>query len=291
MRNPLIVGIDGSDPSLLAIDWAIAEAARHDLPLRLVYGSLWERYEAAVPEFGARPPAEHLLAEHIVASAAQRAGKVGPGLEVSTALVPAGPVDALLAEGEGAFAIVVGTRGRGGITGMLLGSTSLEVAARARCPVVVVRGAESNVRGELSRVTVGVHPDGRSAAAVAFAAREAQVRKAELLALGAWRRPARELPGTGHLAADASDPQKHDAEQALGDALRTVAQKYPQVTVHGEAVEGRARNALLDASARSDLLVVGARRRSGSVGMQLSPVNHAVLHHCACPVAVVPQEG
>lgn len=290
MRKPLIVGIDGSDPSLLAIDWAVAEAARHGVPVRLVHGSLWEHYEAAVPDFGSEPPGEHLLAEHIVASAGQRADKAGPGVEVSTKLAPAAPADALLRECADAFAIVVGTRGRGGITGMLLGSTGLEVAARASCPVVVVRGAGPNVRGELSQVTVGVDPDGGFEAAAAFAAREAHVREAELLAVGAWRRPARELPGAGHPAGDASHPQRHDAERALGDAVLSVARDYPKVTVRRETVEGRARDALLDASARSDLLVVGARRRHGTVGMQLGPVNHAILHHSACPVAVVPQE-
>jgi nucleotide-binding universal stress UspA family protein len=289
MRKPLIVGIDGSDHSLRAIDWAVAEAARQDVPLRLVHGSLWEHYERAVPDFGGEPSAEHLLAEHILASAAQRAAKAGAAVEVTTDLAPAAPVDALLREAAGAFAIVVGTRGRGGITGMLLGSTSLQVAARARCPVVVVRGAGSNMRGELSRVTVGVGPDGDSAAAVAFAAREAHVREAELLALGAWRRPAGDLLGTSP-AAEASERERENTEWALDGVLLTVARDYPKVTVRREAAEGRARNALLDASARSDLLVVGARRRHGSVGMQLGPVNHAVLHHSVCPVAVVPQE-
>ncbi|WP_225848815.1 universal stress protein [Streptomyces sp. HPF1205] len=290
MRKPLIVGIDGSDSSLAALDWALAEAARHGVPVKLVHGSLWEHYERAVPDFGSEPPAEHLLAEHVVASAAQRADKAALGVEVSTALAPAAPADALLRECADAFAVVVGTRGRGGITGMLLGSTSLQVAAHATCPVVVVRGAQANVRGELSSVTVGVDPDGGSEAAAAFAAREAHVREAELLAVGAWRRPAREL-GTGHLTGDASDPHRHDAERALGDALLSVAHDYPKVTVRRETVEGRARDALLDASARSDLLVVGAHRRHGNVGMQLGAVNHAVLHHSACPVAVVPQES
>lgn len=45
MELPLVVGVDGSDSSLAAVDWAVDEAARHGLPLRLLYGSLWERYE------------------------------------------------------------------------------------------------------------------------------------------------------------------------------------------------------------------------------------------------------
>lgn len=45
MELPLVVGVDGSEPSLRAMDWAVDEAARHGLPLRLVHAFLWERYE------------------------------------------------------------------------------------------------------------------------------------------------------------------------------------------------------------------------------------------------------
>lgn len=59
--------------------------------------------------------------------------------------------------------------------------------------------------------------------------------------------------------------------------------------VHRRTAEGPARKVLLDASATTDLLVVGVRRQSGHPGLQLGRVAHTVLHHAACPVAVVPQ--
>ncbi|MGW2715951.1 universal stress protein, partial [Streptomyces sp. NPDC001356] len=49
MTLPLVVGVDGSDSCLLAVDWAVDEAARHGVPLKLVYASLWERYETGLP--------------------------------------------------------------------------------------------------------------------------------------------------------------------------------------------------------------------------------------------------
>jgi len=73
---PLVVGIDGWDASLLAVDWAVAEAARHDVPLRLVYASLWERYEGGTPRDDLERPGERVPAEHLVASAADRAGRL-----------------------------------------------------------------------------------------------------------------------------------------------------------------------------------------------------------------------
>lgn len=283
MNKPLIVGVDGSDSSLRAIDWAVAEAARFDLPLRLVYGSMWERYEEVTPDFRTKASAGHVMAEGIVGQAADRVAKIAPALAVSTFLGPAEPGLALLREGENATAIVVGTRGRGTITGMLLGSTSLQVAAYATCPVVVVRGEASNIRGDFSRVTLGV--GGAESAAVEFAFRAAQAREAELHAVHAWHR----LAGIRHGSGDDSEHGAQDAERVLDTALPAAAQDFPKVTVRRETPEGRAHHVLLDASARSDLVVVGGRR-GPRAGWQLGMVNHAVLHHSACPVAVVPYE-
>ncbi|MBM9507952.1 universal stress protein [Actinacidiphila acididurans] len=290
MKQSLIIGIDGSDHSLRAVDWAVAEATRRDLPLRLVHGSLWERYEGVRPGFGTERPAEQVMAEHVVASAVERVEHIAPGLEVSSVIVPSDPVQALLREGQGAFAIVVGTRGRGTVAGMLLGSTGLEVAAHSPCPVIVVRGEPGR---ELSRVTLGIGDDGKSSAAIGFAFREAEIRDAELYAVHAWHHPADELPGTRPATAEVPEKYAQDAEQVLGGALLAAAQEFPKVDVRRATPEGRAHQALIEASTASDLLVVGARRRqgaAGAVGMQLGPVNHAVLHHAACPVAVVPQE-
>lgn len=281
MQNSLIVGIDGSEHSLRALEWAVAEAAYHGVPLRLVHATLWDRYE--------RETLPDSAAEDVVSSASQRVARTDPTVEVSTATVPTSPIAALLQEGESAFAVVVGTRGRGGIAGMLLGSTSLEVAAHSKCPVIVVQGAVSKAHGDHSRVTLGVGAGGKSSAAAEFAFREARARNADLHALHAWHHPARDLPGVPHLSGDASDPERQQATRTLDDAVLVLAHKHPEVTVQRETAEGRARDFLLDASAASDLLVVGARRRHGTVGMQLGLVNHAVLHHSACPVALVPQ--
>ena len=90
MTLPLVVGVDGSDSSLQAIDWAVDEAARHGLPLRLVHASLWERYEEAVPSNGVRRPSERVLAEHLVASAAERAERRNPEVKCGTEIVPGG---------------------------------------------------------------------------------------------------------------------------------------------------------------------------------------------------------
>jgi nucleotide-binding universal stress UspA family protein len=287
---PLVVGVDGSDSSLEAVDWAVDEASRHRIPLRLVYASLWERYEGTMPAFGPRRPAEQVLAEQIIAAASERARLRGPEVKVSAEVLPEDTVSALLREGRSAFALVTGHRGRGALAGLLLGSVGLEVAARATCPVIVVRGAEPNVRGAFDRVVLGVGDTAEGSEAVAFAFREAEVRESSRLhAVRAWRCPALELPDVPVVQGTAPEPHLRAAEQALYSAVHAPAGEHPAVAVRQDPFEGPAREALLNAAATADLLVVGARRRDGTLGMQLGPVNHAVLHHASCPVAVVPE--
>ncbi|MFD5256328.1 universal stress protein [Streptomyces bobili] len=289
MDLPLVVGIDGSDSSLQAVDWAVDEAARHGLPMRLVYASRWERYEGSRPSFTPDRPAEEVMAEHIVASGAERARLRNPEVKVSGEVLPDDAVSALLRAGHDAFALVTGSRGRGELTGLLLGSVSLAVAARAVCSVIVVRGAAQNREGALGRVMVGVGDLAEGTDAVRFALREAGARGCAVEAVRAWRRPAHEHVDHLLLTDDAARALEERASTNITDALREAIRDHPGVEVHRHPVEGPAHKVLLAASARADLLVVGAVRRHGHFGLQLGRVAHALLHHSECPVAVVPQ--
>ncbi|WP_345574607.1 universal stress protein [Streptomyces prasinosporus] len=291
MELPLVVGVDGSEGSLLAVDWAADEAARHGLPLRLLHASLWERYEGAPPKTGRERSTEQATAEHVIASAEERVRRRNPGLEVSAETVPEEAASALLHEGNNASALVTGSRGRGGLKGALLGSVGLAVAARAYCPVVVVRGDRAGLAGAHERILLGAGDPDTSGEAARFAFREAEVRGCELDVVHAWRRPAHE---SADHPAPAADPAHRHEEQAsaLIDALIAEASAgHPAVRVRRATVEGPARRVLVHRSAAADLVVVGARRRSGRFGLQLGRVNHTLLHHAACPVAVVPQRA
>ena len=288
---PLVVGVDGSESSLEALDWAVDEAARLGLSLRLVHASLWERYEGARPSFGTDRPPGVVMAEHIAASCAERARLRNPDVKISSDVVPEDAVSALLHAARESFALIMGSRGRGGIAGVLLGSVGLAVAARAVCPVIVVRGGERNRQGSFGRVVVGLGDPPEGSAAVRFAFREAQARGCALRAVRAWRRPAREHLGPPLIADDAAGAPEQRASTVLTDALRDAVRNHPQTEVHRQAVEGPAHKVLLDASPDADLVVVGARRRHGHVGLQLGRTAHTLLHHAGCPVAVVPQRA
>ncbi|WP_406443403.1 universal stress protein [Streptomyces sp. NBC_00631] len=283
MTLPLVAGVDGSDGSLRAVDWAVAEAARNDVPLRLVYASLWERYESGVPTVGPERPSERVLAEHIVASAADRAARRDPDVKVTTDILPEDAVDTLLREGDNACALVVGSRGRGEINGLLLGSVGLAVAGRAHCPVIVVRGDKAGLAGTHERILLAAGAPDTGGEAARFAFREAAARGCTLDVVRAWRRAMT-------AAESARAPERH-ASDLLDTLSREPMAEYPGVRVRSVTVEGPAHRVLLNRSAAADLVVLGARRRHGHRGLQLGRVGHALLHHAHCPVAVVPQKA
>ncbi|GAA1880165.1 universal stress protein [Streptantibioticus ferralitis] len=287
MSLPLVVGTDGSDAALRAVDWAADEAALRRAPLRIVYASLLAHYEQVVPSVRTARPSGAVFAEHIVASASERCERRHSDVAVSTEILAEDPAEGLLDEGRNALGIVVGSRGRGELAALLLGSVGLSVAAGAQCPVIVVRGDEAKPDNGDRWVALGVGDPGTAAATVDFAFTEAALRGAGLAVVHAWRSPA--TADTGQLD-DARQSAQREAEEWLDDALRDATAKYPEVRVRREVVEGHARKSLLDAARSAELLVVGARRRSGAFGLQLGLVNHAVLHHAPCPVAVVPHE-
>lgn len=290
MTLPMVVGVDGSEPSLRAVDWAADEAALCGVPLRVVYASLWERYEGTSIAEDLAKPDEQVMAEDVVDNAARRARRRQPELGVRVEVLAEEPEYALVRESRSASMLVTGTRGRSGIAEALLGSVSLIVAGHAQCPMVVVRGNHDNQArsGAHGRIVVGVGEKPAGSAAVRFAFDEARRRGVRVEAVRAWRWPARE--STDHPLM-AGEPARLHEQQAV-EALDAALQDAPaDVASHRRTVEGHTRSVLVDASRDADLLIVGAKRRPGHFGLQLGRVAHGVLHHSACPVVIVPEKG
>ncbi|MFE2218729.1 universal stress protein [Streptomyces canus] len=288
MDLPIVVGVDGSEPGLRAVDWAADEAALRGLPLRLVYASLWERYEGEALAEDLDRPSEQVRAEDVVAAAARRAARRRADVKISTEVLPEEPEYTLVRESRGAALLVTGTRGRGGLAGALLGSVSLTVAGHAHCPMIVVRGdRDDRARpGQHGRVVVGVGDTPAASETMRFAFEEARRRGAVLEAVRAWRCPAHET--TDHPLLAGEPARLH--EQHAVDALEAALKEAPDdVVVRRRTVEGHARTVLVEASRDADLLILGARRRPRHFGLQLGRVAHGVLHHSDCPVAVVPE--
>ncbi|MFF9403545.1 universal stress protein [Streptomyces sp. NPDC014744] len=288
MELPIVVGVDGSEGSLRALDWAAGEASRSALPLRVVHASLWERYEGVRPTFDTGRPAEQVLAEHLTASAEERARLLHATVRVGAEVVPESAVSALERESGRAAMVVLGSRGRGRIAGMLLGSVSLGLAGRSHCPVVVIPAAGPGVRPEPGRVVVGIGDSGRPTAAARFAFARAAARGGELVAVRAWRCPARETSGRRPPTESPVDTYRRRAERHLDDILAVLDATGSGPVVSRHVVQGPAHQVLIEAAAGAELLVVGVHRSDGRPRPHLGPVNHAVLHYASCPVAVVP---
>ncbi|QNS02290.1 universal stress protein [Streptomyces xanthii] len=290
MRSSVVVGVDGSDASLTALDWAVDEATRHGHPLRIVNASLWERYEGVVPRWATDRPSGQVLAENIVGMAEDRARTRAPSLALSGEVLAEDAAGALLQEGQEALMVVVGSQGRGEVRDLLLGSVGLIVAARCHGPVVVVRGDRHALEAHHQRVLLAVGEHDVDSSAVRFAFREAAVRDVDLDVVHTWREPAHEQVDHPLLVGAPRSYSAHQASELLDKALEPVLRAYPEVRYHRATVEGPAHRVLIQRSAAADLLVVGARRQRHVVGLELGRVAHRALHHASCPVAVVPQE-
>ncbi|KOG86174.1 hypothetical protein ADK38_32530, partial [Streptomyces varsoviensis] len=234
--------------SLDAVDWATDAAVRRGLPLRVVHASLWEPYGGLSLAGSPEGPTDREAQETITAAGAERAVRRAPGLKVLTHVASADPVTTLLAQSEDAAFVVVGCRGRGGLVSALLGSVSLALAARATCPVIVVRGRPENIGGALGRVVVGVG-ERPAEATVEFAFAEAELRRCEVAAVHAWRCAGEDVPEEHGPHGGRRAEHERRAQALLDSELRGALAAHPKVPLVSSPIESSAREALLTAAA------------------------------------------
>ncbi|GAA0285987.1 universal stress protein [Actinomadura nitritigenes] len=274
MSAPIVVGIDGSVHAWRALDWAADQAIRRRLPLRLVHGAQFLMHGGRIPE----DVLVHLIAERedLLAEARQYALKIHPELRIDTSLAPGDPGHALVAESEQAALVAVGSRGVGGFEGLLFGSVGLYVSAHARCPVLVVSRSAPFPAEAPGEIVLGLEGRVGEDRLLQWAFAEAESRGARILALHA-------------VGGDFPSPRTRVVEDMeLSAALAGVRGEHPDVPVDQMISDRTAARALVEASEHAALVVVGARHRHAPSGIALGRVNHAVLHHAACPVVVVP---
>ncbi|MEU7531454.1 universal stress protein [Saccharothrix sp. NPDC042600] len=283
MTSPIVVGVDGSASALSAVAWAAREAERHRVPLRLVHAYLvptrgypeivltGHEVRHAIEEQGRRWLAE-----------AEAAAKAAADVPVEVSLEFAGAAGAMVWESERARLVVLGSRGLGGFSGLVVGSVAVALAAHGKCPVVVVRGEDR----EDGPVVVGVDGSPASEEAVDFAFEAASSRNAPLKAVHVWSDFLVDGPYGSRLTVD-WDQVEAAEERVLAERLAGHAEKYPDVVVERLVVRDRPVRALLAAAEGARLLVVGSRGHGGFTGMLLGSTSQALVHHATCPLAVV----
>ncbi|MFI7344569.1 universal stress protein [Streptomyces sp. NPDC050085] len=258
----VVVGVDGSIRADAAAQWAADEAYRQAAILRVVQVG-----PAGAGNQSSRA-ARNLRARY-------------PGLVVEAVHGSGSPAPVLLEQARGSALLVLGVRGVGGHTAPALGAVAREAADRSPGPVVLVpSGLWSGGARRADRVAVGVGPSQLPHHALEFAFERARSRQTRLRAVRAWRAAVPTGPPPP-LAQRRATWEGHEA-QSLSDALRPWQEKYPQVRVWEDVVLLAPDRALLAASERAELLVVG-RHHHGLGPLLLSLVGQA---HGA--VAVVP---
>jgi nucleotide-binding universal stress UspA family protein len=277
---PVVVGTDGSETAGLAVEWAAEEAVRRRRPLRIVHAV--QPWIAAAP-MAASAELTLSLEEGgrlILEEAERLARKLQPGLEITTEMVLQSPGQALAGQAETAFETVLGHRGIGGFSRLLLGSTGLRVAGHVPGPVVIVRGEGGGADAD---VVAGFDPAGECTAALEYAFEAARLRGARLRVVHAWQPPTPTGAGYTVDEREAEEAARWATVRATSDLRR----RYPDVEVVEDVVRGHPVEVLRDASRQAALMVVGAHHRHGLGGLHLGSVSHGVVHHAHCTVAVV----
>ena len=215
--KPVVVGVDGSEESLRAVEWAALEARRHSSPLRIVSApALVPRTHAYNAAPAAIANALRGISARALTSAVTRAEEVAQGLPITTGLLAGPPAVAVAESGSAASMLVVGARGAGGFAAMVQGSVSRYAASRAACPVVVVREESMAVHREIA---VGIRDPQDTAEALAFAFEEAALRHADLVAVHTWYW----FPAALHLPAAGAELRPTDPGRITAEAASSLA--------------------------------------------------------------------
>lgn len=284
----IVVGVDAAQPTDRALDWASDQAMLEQRHLLLVHGTGTPLAAGSMWMGVGGPDPLDLFADMqaagrgLLARATTRIVTRHPGLVVHQVLRHLDPSQALLDVSQDAALIVVGSRGRGHVLSLVLGSVSEEVAGRSACPVVVIRPRHGD--DQRHGVLVGTDGTPESVPVLGFAYHQAKLRHLPLTVMqSVW--DCATTPAHVVAAEDADDAR---SRLALADAVAGLAAEYPDVSTTLTVGHGAPSECLLTLADSMDLVVIGHHERGLLGRLTHSSVAVAVLEHASVPVAVVP---
>ncbi|HEX7659983.1 MAG TPA: universal stress protein [Pseudonocardiaceae bacterium] len=274
----IVVGIDESARSVLAVEWAAREAEAAHLPLALVHGEN-DRYTTAVIDPGIVPALELSTQQEdiwkLVEDSVEVARRIAPNLTVMTHVETGSPVGVLCRQAESASMVVLGSEGSGLLAELVFGTVCGTLAVRGRAPVVAVREHPKPVADD-APVAVGVDGTEISVAALDFAFRYANRHHVGVRAV--------------HVMPPAAERDQAEQERRrwnTADSLAEFANRYPHINIAVEFPTGDPVQVLANTAGSSRLLVVGSRGRGVAAGLLSGSVSQALLRHVRGPIAVV----
>lgn len=282
----IVVGVDGSPASRLALRRAVEISASTGIRVDAVYAWQVSRSVGLLVEAGwtAGENAAELMLSEIADEV------LGEDKPVSLALLTeqGSATRVLLGHSQSATLLVVGSRGRGGLASVLLGSVSRHCAEGSACPVLVIHVGSPEVEphdlavSSIDRVVVGVDGSESSELALRWAARIGSFASARVEAVIAWTFPTSVAP----VFSKDWRPDR-DAQLTLTTAVEKVFGALGSGNVDLGVDEGDAARALVERSRHADLLVVGSRGHGGFAELLLGSVSMACAEHAHCPVLIV----
>lgn len=299
----VILGFDGSQQATRALHWAARAAQRRGLPLTVITA-----YTVPAAISGYSDPTTDLTGDSLARQGAEdiideaRRYLVDYPGEVSFRIEYGDAAGVLIGLSTQASLVVVGSRGRGGFIGMMLGSVASSVPAHTECPCVVVPASYDpqthsgqtlfSPSEDPRPVTVGVDGSPHSRAA-AWAAAEAAVGRGTVLRV-ILAMPPLDAALIWYPELAPRDPeftQRHrkQLQRRLRDESSRLLEHFPQLRLEQDVVEGSAAEALVAETPKSQLTVVGTRGRGGIASTLLGSVSRGLLLKADGPVMVVPQ--
>ena len=289
MTGRIVVGIDGSQQSGNALEWAVARARLGGEQLELLNAySVTHALDLYGYGVTASQPADWFIefSEQVLDAAAARVRELAPDLTCTLTSKMGHPAFMLAAASEGADAVVVGRRGLGGAASVLLGSVSNRLTIQAKCPLVVVGEGDLPTNGP---IVVGIDGSEFGTHALRYAIGEAAVRKTSVRAVAAYdvlHHPA--LVADPELVARMRADVEAEAVDTISRALEEAQGTDPaSVSVEHVAVEGRAAEAILGHADDAQLIVVGTHGKGLVRRVLLGSVSRQVLNDADRPVAVL----
>lgn len=287
LTHGIVVGVDPRGGSHAAVAWAAGEAARRDVPLRLLL-TVPARHD--IPQGSRRHrvadrahrAAQHAEGAEVLAGEAGWVRDARPGVTVTTELPDGGPAAVLCGRSAQALMVVLGSRRLGRSAELFSASSvTLPVSARAACPVAVVAQEPRGPRGP-AHLVVGIDGSESSRAALAFALEEAELLDASVRAVWVWPRSVLS-PGD-----DTSASVAEERRLLLAAGVAGWPEKHPDVPFTAHVLRGHPVEELALAAHDALAVVIGRRGHGGYTGMHLGSVPHGLLHRAECPVITVP---